>query len=148
VTKIPVQGPEGSLSTEAVSFSPEAALREWHQAISVTKHLDQPEAPSRRLEDMLRLRLIKEEFDEVSDELLDFINAEGDRAKLAKELADLVYVIFGAADVHDIPLERVFNAVHASNMTKVGANGKVSRRADGKILKGPGYQEPDVASLL
>lgn len=140
--------PGGSHNPEAVPFSPEAALREWHKAVSTTKHLDQPEAESRRLETLLRLRLIEEEFRETSDELLDFINGSGDRAKLAKELADLVYVAFGAADVFDIPLERVFNAVHASNMTKVGANGKVSRRADGKILKGPGYQEPDVASLL
>ena len=92
--------------------------------------------------------MIEEEFRETSDELLDFINGAGDLAKLAKELGDLVYVAFGAADVFGIPLERVFNAVHASNMTKVGADGKVERRADGKILKGPNYLEPDIASLF
>lgn len=140
--------PAPAHNPESVSFSPERALREWHKAISVTPHPEQPDAPSRRAETLLRLRLIKEEFDETSDELLDFVNGDGNLAKLAKELGDLVYVSFAAADVFEIPLERVFDAVHASNMTKVGANGKVERRADGKILKGPTYQEPDIYSLL
>jgi NTP pyrophosphatase (non-canonical NTP hydrolase) len=142
------EGPQDALSTEAVPYEPMKALRSWHGATGVVKYFDQPDAYGRKKEASLRLELIREEIKEACDELLDVVNGSGDRVKLAKELADVLYVTYAAADVFDIPLPRVFDAVHASNMTKVGADGKVERRKDGKILKGPNYKEPDIASIL
>jgi predicted HAD superfamily Cof-like phosphohydrolase len=67
---------------------------------------------------------------------------------VAKELADVLYVTYGAADSLGIDLPVVFVEVHRSNMSKLGANGQVLRRADGKVLKGPGYQPPVLDDLV
>jgi predicted HAD superfamily Cof-like phosphohydrolase len=66
---------------------------------------------------------------------------------LAKELADVLYVVYGTADLLEIPLEAVFTEVHRSNMSKVVA-GEVIRREDGKILKPDSYREADVHGAL
>lgn len=82
----------------------------------------------------LRLRLIDEEHDEV----VEAINW-GDPAQIAKELADLLYTVHGAAVAFGIPLDDVFRVVHDSNMSKVtghAANGDV------KVGKGPNYVDP------
>lgn len=82
----------------------------------------------------LRLRLIEEEYDE-------FIQAlkYGDNVFTAKEAADLVYVVVGTLIALGIPFNEVFAALQVSNMSKIGLDGKVSLREDGKVLKGPGY---------
>jgi predicted HAD superfamily Cof-like phosphohydrolase len=67
-----------------------------------------------------------------------------DPKKLTKELADLLYIVYGTAVTFGLPLEEVFTEVHRSNMSKLGADGKPLYRADGKVLKGPNYQEPDL----
>lgn len=67
---------------------------------------------------------------------------------VAKELADVLYVTYGAADALGIDLPAVFVEVHRSNMSKLGADGQVLRRADGKVLKGPGYQPPTLDDLV
>ena len=67
-----------------------------------------------------------------------------DKRKLTKELADLMYVTIGFATTFGLPLEEVFYEVHKSNMSKLGPNGEVLRREDGKILKGINYKEPDL----
>lgn len=59
---------------------------------------------------------------------------------VADALADLLYVVIGSALQWGIPLERVLAEVHRSNMTKTAGD----KRADGKILKGPGYSPPDL----
>lgn len=140
--------PAPEQTTEAVSYQPMASLAEWHKAVGQTRYIEEPNAAMRKKNASLRLALIREEFTEVSDELLDVINGQGDRVKLAKELADLLYVVYGTADDFEIPLQDVLNAVHQSNMTKVDETGSVQRRPDGKILKGPNYQEPDLASIV
>lgn len=88
-----------------------------------------------------RARMLVEEAGEARDELL---AAAVDRVALAKELADTVYVAYGAAVEHDIPLDAIVQLVHRSNMTK---NGGV---LNGKLTKGPGYEpaEPWIAGLL
>ncbi|MFE3457745.1 hypothetical protein ACFXKD_09375 [Nocardiopsis aegyptia] len=67
---------------------------------------------------------------------------------VAKELADVLYVAYGAADALGIDLPAVFAEVHRSNMSKLDEDGRVLRRADGKVLKGPGYRPPVLDGLV
>ena len=87
----------------------------------------------------LRLRLIQEEFDELKEAL-----QRADDAAIAKELADLLYVVYGTAVSCGIDMEPVFREVHRSNMTKVGGH----KREDGKWVKPPTYSPASVAPLL
>ena len=91
----------------------------------------------------LRLALIQEEV----GELAEAASAE-DLIGIADALADIVYVAYGTAHVYGIDLDAVLDEVHASNMTKLGADGRPIRRADGKVLKGPAYRPPDIAAVL
>lgn len=93
----------------------------------------------------LRWDLIDEEAREVYDELVYPATLENiDKKKLTKELADLLYVTYGCAVHFGLPLQEVFEAVHESNMSKLGEDGKPIYREDGKVLKGPNYKEPDL----
>lgn len=94
----------------------------------------------------LRMRLIKEEYEEVLAELVKFIEnpVKGDRPALAKELADLLYVIYGTGTALELDLDYALQAVHASNMTKL-VNGEPVKDAGGKTLKGPNYRPPDLS---
>jgi predicted HAD superfamily Cof-like phosphohydrolase len=103
----------------------------------------------------LRALLIAEEFGETMDEFHKIekaMRAYGqqptleEKAKLAKELADLEYVIRGAARIFNFPQDAVLAEVHASNMSKFTAG--VHRREDGKLEKGPAYVEADVEAVL
>jgi predicted HAD superfamily Cof-like phosphohydrolase len=101
----------------------------------------------------LRADLIYEEWEEYGVALDD-----GDLVEIADALGDLLYVVFGAAIEHGIDLEPVFNEIHASNMSKLGADGKpITSRGEeldgapaGKFLKGPGFQPPenDIKEIL
>lgn len=91
----------------------------------------------------LRLALIEEEVGELADAA-----RAGDLVGIADALADIVYVAYGTAHVYGVDLDAVLDEVHASNMTKLGADGRPVRRADGKILKGPDYRPPDIAAVL
>lgn len=87
----------------------------------------------------LRIKLLREECKELVDAL-----STQDWLGVAKELADLDYVIHGTAQRPCINMQAAVEAVHASNMSKVGPDGKFVEREDGKILKGPHYFEPDM----
>ena len=90
--------------------------------------------------DNLRLTLVKEEYEEV---------AEATEAEnLLKELADLVYVTYGYAATFGWDLDEAVRRVHASNMSKLDASGEPIYREDGKVLKGPFYQEPNLTDLV
>ena len=91
----------------------------------------------------LRLALIEEEVGELAEAA-----RAGDLIGVADALADIVYVAYGTAHVYGIDLDAVLDEVHASNMTKLGADGRPSRRADCKVLKGPDYRPPDIAAVL
>lgn len=90
--------------------------------------------------DMLRFNLLKEEYEEVLD--------ANTPAKLLKELADTAYVVYGFAATFGWDLDEAFRRVHASNMSKLGPDGKPIYREDGKVLKGENYQEPDLTDLV
>lgn len=93
---------------------------------------------------MLARKLIWEEYNEVMAEFREPM----DRSKLAKELADLVYVTYQAALRMNIDLDAVLEAVHESNLSKLGEDGLPIYREDGKVLKGPFYFEPDIEAVL
>lgn len=91
----------------------------------------------------LRQALIEEEVAELAAAA-----RAGDIVGVADALADIVYVAYGTAHCYGIDLDAVLDEVHASNMTKLGADGRPVRRADGKVLKGPDYRPPDIATVL
>ena len=88
---------------------------------------------------LLRERLIEEEFAELREAM-----AAGDVPSIAKELADLLYVVYGTAVSCGIDMERVFREVHRSNMSKVGGY----KRADGKWVKPPTYSKAALEPIL
>lgn len=94
---------------------------------------------------LLRKRIMLEEL----NEWYEAANCESLIEYRAKELADLLYTVVGTIITEGLQdvIERVFDAVHESNMSK-GTNGKPVLRADGKILKGEDYKEPDLCFLL
>lgn len=64
---------------------------------------------------------------------------------MASECQSMADACFAAALLYDVPLRSVFDAIHASNMSKINADGHCDRRPDGKILKGTGYREADLS---
>lgn len=115
----------------------------------------------------LRLALILEEAIELADALgfatddikdsADYmLNKIGPRVyeddidivAVADALGDLEYVVNGAALEYGIDLPKVVAEIHRSNMTKLGPDGKPIYREDGKILKGEGYETPDLEKVL
>jgi predicted HAD superfamily Cof-like phosphohydrolase len=89
--------------------------------------------------DMVRVHLIAEELGELALAI-----AERDRVKASDALADLAYVVLGAAVTWDIPLAAVFDEVHRSNMTKAVRSAVDTRLRD----KGASYVPADIASVL
>lgn len=92
-------------------------------------------------ETKLRRGLQRDEGIELDDALV-----AGDPVAIARELADVVYVAYGTADARGIPLDAVIAEVHAANMRKF--DGGAVMRPDGKLMKPPGWQPPDVAAVL
>ena len=95
------------------------------------------------LEDM-RFKLIAEEYSEVAEESARATDAEA----MLKELADLVYVVNGYCATYGWDLDEAIRRVHASNMSKMGDDGKPLYREDGKVLKGPNYKPCDLSELV
>ena len=91
----------------------------------------------------LRLELIAEELDELSDAV-----ADRDMVQIADALTDLLYVVYGAGHTFGIDLDECFQEVHSSNMSKLGEDGRPIHREDGKVMKGPNYFEPDLEAIL
>ena len=97
----------------------------------------------------LQRRLIVEEFKE-------FLDAENqlimgltvNSAECLKELADLVYVAYQYAENLGWDLDEALDRVHKSNLSKLDENGNPIYREDGKVLKGPNYQPPDLRDLV
>lgn len=88
---------------------------------------------------VLRERLIQEEFEELKDAM-----GQKDLVAIAKELADLLYVVYGTAVSYGIDMGPVFSEVHRSNMSKVGGY----KREDGKWVKPPTYSAAAIEPIL
>ena len=87
----------------------------------------------------LRIRLIQEEFDELKEAL-----AVEDLSSIAKEMADLLYVVYGTAVSYGIDMDPVFREVHRSNMSKVGGH----KREDGKWVKPTTYSPARIEPIV
>ena len=112
-------------------------VAEFHQTFSIAREVV-PTIPDEATR-LLRARLIQEEFDELKDAL-----REGDTVAVAKELADLLYVVYGTAVSCGIDMEPVFREVHRSNMSKVGGH----KREDGKWVKPSTYSPARLELIL
>ena len=106
------------------------------QFMTDVKHLDVPTKPYHPVEAVRSLcsALMSEELLELDEAM----HGE-DMNQIAKELADLLYVVYYTANCYGLIMEPIFSAVHNSNMTKDGGF-----REDGKLLKGPGYRPPEI----
>jgi len=93
----------------------------------------------------LRHSLMKEE----NDEYLEACH-KNSLVEIADALGDQLYILCGTILKHGMQhvIEDVFNEIQASNMSKLGEDGKPILREDGKILKGPGYFRPDLSKFI
>ena len=97
----------------------------------------------------MQKRLIVEEFKEFLDaESMLFRNNKQFPAETLKELADLVYVCYQYAANMTWDLDQALDRVHNSNMSKLDEEGHPVLRDDGKVLKGPNYQPPNLIDLV
>ena len=110
------------------------------QAVEFRTAYDFVDSPDNEL---LQWKLVEEEYGEFKKAA----QFEPDAATL-KEAADLVYVIAQYCANMGWDLDEAFRLVHQSNMSKLLADGSVLRRADGKVLKGPYYKEPELSHLV
>lgn len=85
----------------------------------------------------LRLGLITEELSELSQAL-----EARNLTEVADALGDILYVTYGMGIEFGLPMNAIFGAIHDSNMSKLGKDGKPIYREDGKIMKGPNYKKP------
>ena len=91
----------------------------------------------------LRLDLISEELEELKNAM-----ESKDLLEVADALTDILYVAYGAGHAFGINLDKCFNEVQNSNMSKLGNNGKPIYNESGKVMKGPDYFKPDLSKFL
>ena len=91
----------------------------------------------------LRISLIQEELDELTKAI-----KENDILEVADALTDILYVAYGAGHAFGINLDKCFDEVQKSNMSKLGKDGKPIYNELGKVMKGPGYFKPDLSKFL
>ena len=91
----------------------------------------------------LRYNLIREELDELKQAM-----NNKDILEVADALTDILYVTYGAGHAFGINLDKCFEEVQSSNMSKLGKDGKPIYNEQGKVMKGPNFFEPDLGKLL
>ena len=91
----------------------------------------------------LRVDLIKEELDELTKAM-----DEKDLLEVADALTDILYVTYGAGHAFGINLDKCFDEVQSSNMSKLGEDGKPIYNEAGKVMKGPNYFKPDLSKYI
>ena len=91
----------------------------------------------------LRLDLIKEELSEL-EEAID----KKDIKEVADALTDILYVTYGAGHAFGINLDKCFEEVQNSNMSKLGSDGKPIYNENGKVMKGPDYFKPNLSKFV
>ena len=103
---------------------------------------EKAEFPSNKIV-KLRYDLIKEELDEFEQAIKD-----KNLKEIADSLTDILYVTYGAGHAFGIDLDKCFDEVQRSNMSKLGQDGKPIYNENGKVMKGPNYFEPDLGKFL
>ncbi len=91
----------------------------------------------------LRLDLIKEELSELTEAM-----NNKDLLEVADALTDILYVTYGAGHAFGINLDKCFEEVQNSNMSKLDDNGKPIYNEHGKVMKGPNYFKPDLTKFI
>ena len=91
----------------------------------------------------LRIDLIKEELDE-----LQVAMKNNDLLEVAEALTDILYVTYGAGHAFGIDLDKCFDEVQNSNMSKLDENGEPIYNESGKVMKGPNYFKPDLSKFV
>ena len=91
----------------------------------------------------LRLDLIKEELTELTEAM-----NNKDLLEVADALTDILYVTYGAGHAFGINLDKCFEEVQNSNMSKLDGNGKPIYNEHGKVMKGPNYFKPDLKKFI
>ena len=91
----------------------------------------------------LRYDLIKEELEELKDAM-----KNNDLLEVADALTDILYVTYGAGHAFGIDLDKCFEEVQNSNMSKLGKDGKPIYNENGKVMKGPDYFKPDLKKFI
>ena len=91
----------------------------------------------------LRIDLIKEELQELTEAM-----DNKDLLEVADALTDILYVTYGAGHAFGINLDKCFDEVQNSNMSKLGENGEPIYNESGKVMKGPNYFKPDLSKFV
>ena len=91
----------------------------------------------------LRIDLIKEEIDELTDAI-----KNKDLLEVADALTDILYVTYGAGHAFGIDLDKCFDEVQNSNMSKLDESGKPIYNDSGKVMKGPNYFKPNLSKFV
>ena len=103
---------------------------------------NQPSFSSEKINN-LRYDLIKEELAELKDAM-----EKKDLLEVADALTDILYVTYGAGHAFGIDLDKCFEEVQNSNMSKLDENGKPIYNESGKVMKGPNYFKPDLSKFV
>ena len=91
----------------------------------------------------LRIDLIKEELQELTEAM-----NNKDLLEVADALTDILYVTYGAGHAFGIDLDKCFDEVQNSNMSKLAENGEPIYNESGKVMKGPNYFKPDLSKFV
>ena len=91
----------------------------------------------------LRISLINEELEEFKEAV-----KNKDIKEVADALTDILYVTYGAGHAFGIDLDKCFDEVQSSNMSKLGNDGKPIYNKEGKVMKGPKYFKPNLEKLI
>lgn len=91
----------------------------------------------------LRLELIQEELNELREAI-----GNADIVEVADALTDILYVTYGAGHAFGVDLDKCFEEVQSSNMSKLGKDGKPIYRDDGKVMKGEDYFPPNLKRVI
>jgi predicted HAD superfamily Cof-like phosphohydrolase len=103
---------------------------------------DKASFPEEKIQN-LRVSLIDEELEELKQAIKD-----KDLKEVADALTDILYVTYGAGHAFGINLDKCFNEVQQSNMSKLGNDGKPIYNEYGKVLKGPNYYKPNLGKYI
>ena len=119
-------------------------VEKFHDTFGITNKYEPTGAATKEII-ALRHRLMAEENEEYLEAELD-----GDTVEVADALGDMMYILCGTILSHGMQhiIEDVFEEIQASNMSKLGLDGKPIYREDGKVMKGPKYFKPNIKAIL
>ena len=112
-------------------------MKTFNQEVKVSSSLGTEKINS------LRISLISEELEELKQAI-----SEKNLIEVADALTDILYVTYGAGHAFGIDLDKCFNEVQNSNMSKLGNDGKPIYNDQGKVMKGPKYFKPDLSKFI